>query len=117
MGDRVKVKVLDSDPAGRVWLSCRRVDVDPWDVFADEWVVGQTLLGTVTELRWNGALVRLGEGVEGAIHLSKLSAHPIAAPDEVVGVGDCVRVTIIGVDVGGGITLSLERRIDMERGE
>lgn len=58
---------------------------------------GDILEGTVRRLADFGAFVDIG-GVDGLIHLSELSWKRVKSADEVVSVGDQVKVTVLGVD-------------------
>lgn len=58
---------------------------------------GDIIEGRVDRLREFGAFVDVG-GVEGLVHISELSWARVDRPDDVVKVGDTVRVKIIGLD-------------------
>lgn len=59
---------------------------------------GQERTGTVSSLQTYGAFVDLG-GVEGLVHLSKITWEDIEKPGDVLKVGDTVRVKVLEVDV------------------
>ena len=59
---------------------------------------GLLIEGTVTHLTKFGAFARIGEELEGLIHVSELSEQRIAHPKEVVHVGDVVTLRIIKID-------------------
>jgi small subunit ribosomal protein S1 len=52
----------------------------------------------ITRLMPFGAFARIGDGLEGLIHVSELAANRVAEPADAVQVGDHVRVKIVGVD-------------------
>lgn len=58
---------------------------------------GDVVTGRVDRLREFGAFVDLG-GVEGLAHISELSWARVEKPDEILKVGDEVRVKVIGLD-------------------
>lgn len=58
---------------------------------------GQIITGTVTRLTDFGAFVDLG-GIDGLIHLSELSWKRVHRAEEVVSVGEMVKVSIIKID-------------------
>ncbi len=58
---------------------------------------GQNVMGTVKRLTDFGAFVDLG-GIDGLIHLSELSWKRIHKAEEVVAVGQTVKVTILRID-------------------
>ena len=73
----------------------------------EELEVGQVRDGTVTKLMDFGAFVDLG-GVEGLVHISKLSWSRVKHPSEVVKVGEKVSVKVDKLDLAANrISLSL----------
>jgi len=64
----------------------------------------------VTKLVPFGAFVRVGEGIEGLVHISELSDQHVESPEQVVQVGQQVRVKVVDVDVPRRrISLSIRR--------
>jgi len=45
-----------------------------------------------------GAFARIGDGLEGLIHVSELASQRVAEPGDAVQVGDLVRVKIVAAD-------------------
>ena len=74
--------------------------VDPIDV-------GKTYEGTVVRIMPYGAFVELSPNKDGMIHISKLAKERVAKVEDVVNIGDKVRVKCIGVEMGK-ISLSLK---------
>jgi small subunit ribosomal protein S1 len=60
--------------------------------------VGDLMEGRVTKLMPFGAFVELTPGVEGMIHISELGWSRVENPDEVIHVGESVRVKVIGME-------------------
>ena len=60
--------------------------------------VGNLMEGRVTKLMPFGAFVELTPGVEGMIHISELGWSRVENPDEVLHVGESVRVKVIGME-------------------
>jgi ribosomal protein S1 len=60
--------------------------------------VGSIVTGTVSKLANFGAFVNLEEGVEGMVHISELSEERIMHPEQVVKVGDKIKVEITNID-------------------
>lgn len=99
VGQHVRVVVVAIDrERQRISLSSKRLAEDPWDVFLRSVEVGQTIPATVVRVMPYGAFARVGEGVEGLVHVSELAAHRVADPAEVVRVGDVVPVKIVSID-------------------
>jgi small subunit ribosomal protein S1 len=75
-GQEVEVYVLNVDRGqGRVGLSLKRLQPDPWDRVEERYAVDQIVQGTVTNVVNFGAFVRLEEGLEGLIHASELTGE------------------------------------------
>jgi ribosomal protein S1 len=99
VGQRVSCEFLQFDTwNGEARLSLRAMQPDPFLVFVEGIVVGQRLSGRVTKLVPFGVFVELADGIEGLVHLSELSSVPVAAPEDVVQVGDQVTVVVTDVD-------------------
>jgi small subunit ribosomal protein S1 len=100
VGQEVEVEVLDVDmERERVSLSLKATQADPWKEFAEKHRAGQIIEGEVTKLVPFGAFVRVAEGIEGLVHISKLSDQHVESADQVVQVGERVRVRVEDVDV------------------
>ncbi len=95
-GDSVHVKVLRIDPnSGKISLSMKLEDSNPWRTAAEEFQVGQVVTGTVKRLAAFGAFVEVAHGIEGLVHISQLSQSRVESPSEVVTPGDQVKVKIL----------------------
>ena len=70
--------------------------------------VGKTYEGTVVRIMPYGAFVQLSPNKDGMIHISKLAPHRVAKVEDVVNIGDLVRVKVLEVDRMGKISLSLK---------
>ncbi|WP_433789202.1 S1 RNA-binding domain-containing protein [Actinoplanes sp. CA-252034] len=99
VGRRVTCEFLMFDTTnGEARLSLRATLPDPFLDFARAVRAGQVLPGTVTRLVPFGAFVRVGDDIEGLVHLDDLSPTPVEAPDQAVQVGDQVTVTVKEID-------------------
>jgi small subunit ribosomal protein S1 len=100
VGQEVEVEVLDVDmDRERVSLSLKATQADPWKEFAEKHRAGQIIEGEVTKIVPFGAFVRVAEGIEGLVHISKLSEEHVETADQVVQVGERVRVKVEDVDI------------------
>jgi len=75
-------------------------------------VVGTVYTGTVTRLMTFGAFVEFAPGKEGLVHISKLDKQRVAKVEDVVNVGDVIKVKIIEIDDKGRINLSRKDAMD-----
>jgi predicted RNA-binding protein with RPS1 domain len=96
VGQRVPVKILKLDrDAGRISLSMRRLEPDPWGEISRKYGMGKSVQVTITRLVAAGAVVDLEGGFEGFIPISELAPRRISKAEEVVSVGQAVEATVI----------------------
>jgi small subunit ribosomal protein S1 len=99
IGDEVEAEVIDiNHERGRISLSIRRLQPDPWQESVAKYKIGDVIDGTVTKLVNFGAFVRVEEGLEGLIHISELSNQRVAHPGDVVQENQQVKLRIISLD-------------------
>jgi small subunit ribosomal protein S1 len=99
VGDSVRVVVTAIDPEKeRISLSIKQLADDPWTRVGTEFAEGGTYDAEITRLMAFGAFARIGEGLEGLIHVSELASQRVAEPGDAVHVGDRVRVKVVGID-------------------
>ncbi len=100
VGDEVTVQVLEVDmDRERISLSLKATQQDPWQEFASGHRVGELVYGRVTKLVPFGSFVQVGDGIEGLVHISEMSAHHIDLPEQVVTPGEELWVKIIDIDL------------------
>jgi len=68
--------------------------------------VGRIYIGKVKRIMPFGAFCEIAPGKEGLVHISELADHFVKNIDEVVKVGDEIKVKVIGIDELGRINLS-----------
>ncbi len=100
VGDEISVQVLEVDlERERISLSLKATMQDPWQEFAGSHRVGELVYGRVTKLVPFGAFVQVGDGIEGLVHISEMSAHHVDLPEQVVTPGEELWVKIIDLDL------------------
>ncbi len=67
---------------------------------------GEVYVGTVTRIMQFGAFVEILPGKEGLVHISKLDEKRVEKVEDVVNVGDEIKVKVIEIDDKGRINLS-----------
>ena len=99
VGDKVEVyiKGLDAEK-GRISLSVKALQEDPWQAAAKNIHVGDIVTGTVLRFLPFGAIVKLNDKNEGMIHISEISEQRIEKPEDVLEVGQEVKVKVLRVD-------------------
>ena len=70
--------------------------------------VGQVYEGKVVRIMNFGAFVELSPNKDGLIHISKLAKQRVEKVEDVVNIGDVVKVKVMEVDRMGKISLSLK---------
>ena len=98
IGDEVQVKVLaiDHDEA-RLSLGMKQLKQDPWETIDVDYEIGSVVNGKVIRVIDFGAFILLENDVEGLIHISEVSTKRIKTLDDVLSVGDSVKVKIIKI--------------------
>ena len=82
-GQKIKVEILEVDTQdGRVMVSARKTQPNPWEKLAQNYVVGSKVKGKVTKIADFGAFVELEPGIEGLIHVTETTG-PLAEGNEV----------------------------------
>ena len=78
------------------------------DAITFEPTAGETYVGVVTRIIPIGAFVEFAPGKEGMVHISKLAATRTEKVEDVVAIGDQVRVKFLGADEKGRLNLSMK---------
>lgn len=74
--------------------------------------VGDIAVGKVTKIMPFGAFVRLENGESGLVHISEVSSGFVKDINEVLAVGQEVRVKVISIDDKKRINLSIKKADD-----
>lgn len=90
--DKVKVKLINKSE-GRLQFSIKRLVSDPWENIAEKYPQDKEIDGVVVRVANYGVLVKLETGVEGLVHISKLSGGVTFKE------GDKIQVYIESIDV------------------
>lgn len=99
-GDTVQVLVRETDwERGRISLSLRGAQGDPWDDVVARYPAGSALHGKVTRIERFGAFVEIVPGVEGLIPIAKLGGgRRLMSAREVVSEGQEMDLKVESVD-------------------
>lgn len=98
VGDKVHVMVIGvTDGGKRVAYSVKRLQQDPWSKAISQFKVGDIVDGEVQKVVPYGAFVRIGEGLNGLIHISELSDKLVKNPEDIVKPGQAVKVKILSI--------------------
>ncbi|MBI4127894.1 MAG: polyribonucleotide nucleotidyltransferase [Parcubacteria group bacterium] len=72
-------------------------------------VAGEVYEGRVTRTMNFGAFVELVPGIEGLVHISEMAPFRVRAVEDVVKIGDVVKVKVVEVDSQGRYNLSMKQ--------
>jgi len=99
-GDEVECIVLAVDTEKhRIALGMKQMRSDPWeDEIPNRFNVGAELDGVITKITNFGVFVQLNDDLEGLLHISELADEKVAKPEEVVKVGQAIKVRVIKLD-------------------
>jgi ribosomal protein S1 len=98
VGDKVKVQIIGIEDGGkRVAYSIKRLLEDPWDQIVKDYKVGQRVSGEITKIVDYGAFVRIGDGLNGLVHISELSDKLVRNPEKIVEMGKTYELEIISI--------------------
>ncbi|MGX5644603.1 30S ribosomal protein S1 [Bacillus cereus] len=113
-GQKVKVKVLSVDAdTQRISLSIKAAQPGPWENVAGEIKAGDIREGVVKRLVTFGAFVEILPGVEGLVHVSQIANRHVKNPNEVLEMGQEVKVKVLEVHVAEKrISLSIKEAVE-----
>ena len=98
-GDIIDVKIIDLDKdSKKLSLSIKELTPEPWSNAKEKYPEGSVVLGKVVRINDFGAFVELEPGVDGLVHISKISHDRIENPAQVLSVGEEVKALILSVD-------------------
>ena len=86
-----------TDGGKRVAYSVKRLLQDPWAEAIAKYKIGDIVKGKIQKVVPYGAFVRIGDGLNGLIHISELSDKLVKDPEDMVKVGDDVDVKILSI--------------------
>src|SRR3989344_4248310 len=107
-GQTFNVKILDfSEAENKLIVSERAVVSDKLKEEVAKFKIGDIVEGVVTDVTDFGAFIKVGENIEGLIHISEIDWKIIDNPRDYLKVGDAVKAKIISTE-NGRVSLSLK---------
>ena len=99
-GDNLECVVLEIDKERqRISLGLKQMQPDPWTTdIPTKLQKGMVLDGKVTKITNFGVFIEVLDGLEGLLHVSEISDQPVEKPEEVLTIGQDVKVKVINVD-------------------
>ena len=98
-GDEIETVVLSVDPEReRISLGVKHLDKDPFSSYLGMHEKGSVVTGTIKEVDSKGAVVILGEGVEGYIRVSEIARERVDDARSELKEGEEIEAKFLGVD-------------------
>ena len=99
VGDTVDVYVKGLDREnGKISLGYKRPEDNPWVKLEREYPVGTVCDAKIVGMTQFGAFASVIPGIDGLIHISQIADHRIEKPQDVLKIGDEVKVKITDID-------------------
>lgn len=118
-GQDIEAVVLAVDPEReRISLGIKQLEQDPFSSYVAMHPKGSVVTGTISEVDAKGAVVDLGEGVEGVIRASDISRDRVEDARSILKPGEGIEAKFTGVDrKNRTITLSIKAKEAAEEAE
>lgn len=118
-GEEVEAVVLSVDPEReRISLGVKQLEQDPFGAWVAEHPKGSIVSGTVREVDAKGAVIDLGDGVEGYLRASDISRDRVEDARTVLKEGDEIEAKFVAVDrKNRSISLSIKAKDAQEEAE
>ena len=115
-GDTLEAVVLAVDPEReRISLGVKQMEQDPLGQFMAANAKGTKVTGTVKEVDAKGAMIDLGDGVEGYIFARDVAEERVEDATQFLKVGQEVEAKFVGMDrKGRSLQLSIKGKDDAE---
>ena len=110
----IEVKILNVDPEKKkISLGYKQLQPKPWDLVPEKYHVGDIIDGKVVRIAPFGAFVELEPTIDGLIHISQVSDRRIEKVEDVLSLGQEVKVKVMEVSPEKRrISLSMRALID-----
>ncbi len=99
-GDVVEALILDVDKEkNRIALGVKQTQPDPWTYVENKFPRGSIVKGKVVGFDNFGAIIDLGDGIEGYLHTSDISwTRKFARPEDALRIGQKLRLKVMNID-------------------
>ncbi|MCX7657455.1 MAG: bifunctional 4-hydroxy-3-methylbut-2-enyl diphosphate reductase/30S ribosomal protein S1 [Oscillospiraceae bacterium] len=100
VGDILEVYVKDLDAEKkRISLGFKKNEENPWEIFKNEYKVGDVVTAKVVSITPFGAFAQIIPGIDGLIHISQISTQRVNNVKEALSVGQTVEAKITEIDL------------------
>jgi len=118
-GEEIEAVVLAVDPEReRISLGIKQLDQDPFATFMAEHPRGSIVKGKVKDVDARGAVIELGEGIEGYLRASDIRKERVEDASKELSVGDEIEAKFVSLDrKNRTLSLSIKAVEDAELAE
>lgn len=106
----VKIDIADDGAVSVCGFDTENIQkaVDMINMIVTDFEEGKTYTGKVVSIKDFGAFLEFAPGKEGMVHISKVSKHRVNHVEDVLTLGDVVKVVCLGQDKMGRVSFSLK---------
>ena len=106
----VKIDITDDGAVSVCGTDKKMMDkaIEMINIITTDFEEGMVLTGTVVSIKEFGAFVEFAPGKEGMVHISKIAKERIAHVEDVLTLGDVVKVVCLGKDKMGRLSFSIK---------
>ena len=117
VGQKIEVFIKEIDAeTGRISLGYKTEEMDDFYQFTKNHNVGDVVEAKIVNMMPFGAFAEVAPGVDGLIHISKISLEKIAKPEDALEIGQTVNVKITEIDKENRkLSLSIRALLDEAR--
>ncbi len=99
VGDTLEVYIKDLNrEENRISLGFKKAEDNPWEIFNSQYKVGDVVEATIVSITKFGAFAQIIDGIDGLIHISQIADKKVDNVNDILAVGDVVKVKIIDID-------------------
>lgn len=115
-GDTVRVMIKSISEDGKIALTRKFPDENPWVLALTKYKAGNVVEGKVARLADFGAFINLEPGIDALLHVSQIANERIEKPSDVLKVGDVIKAKVTDLDAEAKkISLSIKALINDEK--
>lgn len=96
-GDFIKAEIIAME-GSKIFLSSKKLKIDPWDKIHDKYKIGQIVNGKVLKINPFGLFVELDQDIHGLAHISEISEKPISDLSSLVKIGEIKEFKILSIE-------------------
>ena len=115
-GDTVRVMIKSISEDGKIALTRKFPDENPWVLALTKYKAGNVVEGKVARLADFGAFINLEPGIDALLHVSQIANERIEKPSDVLKVGDVIKAKVTDLDAEAKkLSLSIKALINDEK--